>query len=476
MFALLFSVVAGATATATATADDRKIDVRITNDSSSSALQVYWQVGADFQATPRNFRSYRALSPGQSIAFASSVDQNWLVFDARTKRAVGMLKASFRQRQLNVTDRDIQEVQGRAYRARFHNRTGRTVAVYLVLGRRELPHSTIAPGRVMTQEVWGRQKWEFRDYETGRELRSFVAPQSNAEIVIEPARRGGRHHPVHTPEVAQELLIDNQTGRQVLFWFEGQRGKNRINSYRFEAVPIEIEDDRAWFISDRATGRYLACGANLPSTRRITLAEEDCAPALAPAVELTLRNYHDAPAYAYPMLGRDPLPGVVIAAGELRRVDSFVGQRWEFRTSDRSRKLGSYQCSADEPSAAIGRPRFQRYRGKVDFTIENHRSRSIDVSVDHGDHVDLIETVSAKSRKVVQLDAGEDVILTDHRSKEVLETARVSLRDPVVVLYPDGRGQQSERHDHEHHDDRVSDERPRTLSDLLGDLFNRDRR
>lgn len=460
-------------------ADDRQIRVRIVNDTTSSPVQIYSQIGADFRATPRNFRSYQTLEPGQSISIRSDAGQTWLAFDARTRRAVGMVKASFRQRSLTVTDRDIRAVQGRSYRAKFHNRTGRTVAVYLSLGARQLPHSTIAPGRVQTQEIWGNQIWEFRDYETGRPLRTFTAPRSNADVVIE-SRRGGGRIPYsfrdREPEMAQELLIDNRTSRPALFWFDGQRSKRRINGYEFEVLPASNKSP--WFLADRATGRYIACGDRIPSNRRIVITDEDCAPAFAKSVELTLRNYHDEPAYAYPMLGRDALPGIVLAAGELRRVSSYEGQRWEFRSSDRSRKLGSYQCSADEPSAAIGRPRFQRYRGKVDFTIENRRRRGVNVSVDHGDHVDLIETVPPLTRAVIPLDAGEQVILTDHRTKEILDTARVTLRDPAVVIYSDADpvDRHADQRDHRAPSERdARAERPRTLSDLLGDLLNRRR-
>ncbi|MDA0814900.1 MAG: hypothetical protein O3C21_21175 [Verrucomicrobia bacterium] len=175
------------------TADDRQIKVTIANDS-SAPVQIYWQVGDDFQATPRNFRSYQGLAPGEAVTFPSDHGQTWLVFEPRSRRAVGMLKASFRQRQLVVTNREIRMVQGRAASARFHNRTDRTVAAYLVLGERELPHSTIAPGRVAVQGTWPNQTWEFRDFETDRELRSFVAGPSNAEVIIHPVF-GSRHRP-----------------------------------------------------------------------------------------------------------------------------------------------------------------------------------------------------------------------------------------------------------------------------------------
>jgi hypothetical protein len=109
------------------TADDRQIKVTISNDS-SVPVQIYWQIGEDFQATPKNFRSYQGLAPGEAVTFPSNPGQTWLVFEPRSRRAVGMLKASFRQRQLVLADRDIRMVQGRASNARFHNRTDRTVA------------------------------------------------------------------------------------------------------------------------------------------------------------------------------------------------------------------------------------------------------------------------------------------------------------------------------------------------------------
>ena len=448
------------------TADDRQIKVTISNDS-SVPVQIYWQIGEDFQATPKNFRSYQGLAPGEAVTFPSNPGQTWLVFEPRSRRAVGMLKASFRQRQLVLADRDIRMVQGRASNARFHNRTDRTVAVYLVLGERELPHSTIAPGRVAVQGIWPNQTWEFRDFETGRELRSFVSGPSNAEVIIEPAR-GGRHRSSRDDADARaEILVDNRALRPVLFWFEGQRNKNRIEGNHFETLPFET--DRPWFVADRATGRYLACGAGVPPSRRIIITEEDCAPAFAPRVEVTLRNYDDEPAYVYPLLGRDDLPGFMLDAGELRTVESYEGQQWEFRTKDRSRKLGSYECAAREPSAAICRPRCQRYRGKIDFTVENRRRRSVAVSVDHGDHVDLIETVAPVSRAILQLEAGDQIVVTDHRSKAVVDTARVSLRDPVIVLEPIER--EPSRDSHPHGDERRQ-ERPRTLGDLLGDVIN----
>ncbi|MEZ5330010.1 MAG: hypothetical protein R3F19_33605 [Verrucomicrobiales bacterium] len=449
-------------------ADDRQIEVTISNDS-SSAVQIYWQIGADFQATPKNFRSYRALAAGDSISFPSNFGQTWLVFEPRSRRAVGMLRASFRQRQLTVTERDIRAVQGRGYSARFHNRTDRTIAVYLTVGDRELPHSTIAPGRVAVQGTWANQQWQFRDFETDRELRSFIAPAANAEVVIESVRDGRRRRPFRDDDSISEILIDNRASRPIIFWFEGQRKRNLIEAYKFDTVRLDA--DRPWFVADQSTGRYLALGSGAPSSRRVTITEEDFAPAFARSVDVTLRNYDDEPAYAYPMLGRDELPGILLGAGELRNVESYEGQRWEFRSRDGGRKLGSYDCSASEPSAAIGRPRFQKYRGKIDFTIENQRRHSIDVSVDHDNHVDLIETVPPLSRAIVQLEAGDQVVLTDHRSKEVLDTARVSLRDPGVVLEAVEREPIPDSRDH---DDRRQ-ERPSRLGDLLGDLFNRRR-
>ena len=114
--------------------------------------------GQEFQATPRNFRHQRNLGGKESLSFPSKIGQTWVVFDVRTRRAVGMIKASAFQRQLVITERDVQSVQAqRASRARFHNRSGGTVACYLMLGTtrtpafargirpRDYPHHVVKP-------------------------------------------------------------------------------------------------------------------------------------------------------------------------------------------------------------------------------------------------------------------------------------------------------------------------------------------